>query len=206
MKKITEHLEYSWWKYLLVLVLPIVLWCSIFDVMARPKDDERLNILYLGTDLDTYALQQTLQEYLPQHTQQELKQIRVVEDLLSDEYYGQKMVTYSFEFDLIIVSEDFMRPTTGQFFRSFAADTFSDYDDVELYTEELEDETGKFTLPFGILLWEPGDDTNFGNYYSGNQKCYLFFSTESVNLYPLFSGSSEGNNAAVVAMEFLMGK
>lgn len=204
MKVNAGHLQYNWWKYLIVVILPLFLWISIFDVLARPKDHERLNILFLGDELDAASLQQTLEEYIPQHTQQKLKQIRVVSEYLPDEHYGQKMTTNSYEFDLIIVAQSFMRENTGQFFRRLPMDGLSGYESAKYYHEQVEG--GDYSAPFGLVLWEPGVKNTFGEYYSGTEICYLFFSTESVNLYPLFEESKEGNNAAVVALDFLMKK
>ena len=198
------HLQYSWWKYLMVILLPILLWCSVFDVLAKPKDNERLHILFVGDGLDAIALRQTLEEALPDLTQQEIKEVKVTTDYAAGEIYGQKLTTYSYEFDLIIVSQSFMRDNTGQFFRRLPMDGLPGYEQGKLYTEKVED--GAYTAPFGFVLWEPGVKNNFGNFYSGNEICYLFFSTQSVNLYPLFGGSAEGDNAAVVALDFLMKK
>lgn len=204
MRKSTGHLQYNWWKYLLVIILPIVLWCTVFDVLAKPKDNERLHILFVGDGLDAIALRQTLEEALPDLTQQKIKEVKVTTDYAAGEIYGQKLTTYSYEFDLIIVSQSFMRDNTGQFFRRLPMDGLPGYEQGKLYTEKVED--GAYIAPFGFVLWEPGVKNNFGNFYSGNEICYLFFSTQSVNLYPLFGGSAEGDNAAVVALDFLMKK
>lgn len=204
MKDWQGHLQYSWWKYLLVILLPILLWCSVFDVLAKPKDNERLHILFVGDGLDAVSLKQTLEEALPDLTQQEIKEVKVTTEYAAGELYGRKMTTYSYEFDLIIVSQSFMRDNTGQFFRRLPMDGLPGYEQGKLYTEKVED--GAYTAPFGFVLWEPGVENGFRQFYSGREICYVFFSTESVNLYPLFDGSAEGDNAAVVALDFLMKK
>ena len=204
MRKSTGHLQYNWWKYLAVVLLPIFLWCSVFNVLAKPKDNERLNILFVGNGLDTRALQEALEETIPTLTQQKIKDIRVVSEYATGELYGRKMTTYSYEFDLIIVSQSFMRDNTGQFFRRIPMDGLPGYEDAKLHTEKVED--GDYTAPFGFVLWEPGVENGFRQFYSGREICYLFFSTESVNLYPLFGGSAEGDNAAVMALDFLLKK
>ena len=204
MKRNTGHLQYNWWKYLAVIILPIFLWVSVFSAMARPKDHERLNILFLGENLDCIALQQALEEKLPELTEQKLKQVRVVSEYVGQDIYGQKMITYSYEFDLIIVSQSFMRSNTGQFFRGLPMEGLPGYENAKLHFEQVED--GEYSAPFGFVLWEPGVKNTFSQFYPGREICYLFFSTESANLYPLFNDCAEGNNAAVVAMDFLMKK
>lgn len=204
MRKNSGHLQYNWWKYVAAILLPIFLWCSVFSVLAKPKDNERLNVLFVGNDLDTVALQQALQEHIPAMTQQKIKEIRVVSDYATGELYGQKMTTFSYEFDLIIVSQSFMSDYTGQFFRRLPMEGLPGYEDVKLHTEKVEG--ADYTAPFGFVLWEPGVDNGFGEFYSGREICYLFFSKESVNLYPLFKGSAEGDNAAVIALDFLLKK
>ncbi len=204
MRKSTGHLQYNWWKYLLVILLPILLWCSVFDVLAKPKDNERLHILFVGDGLDVVALQESLEEALPSLTDQKIKEVKVVSEYAAGEIYGQKMTTYSYDFDLIIVSQTFMAQNTGQFFRRLPMDGLPGYEQVKLHTEKVEE--GEHEAPFGFVLWEPGVKNTFGKFYSGNEICYLFFSTQSVNLYPLFGGSAEGNNAAVAALDFLLKK
>ncbi len=204
MRRSTGHLQYSWWKYLLVIILPIILWCSVFDVLAKPKDNERLHILFLGDGLDAVALQGALEEQLPQLTQQKIKEVKVTTEYAAGEIYGQKMTTYSYEFDLIIVSQSFMRDNTGQFFRRIPMGGLPGYEKVKLHEEFVEE--GEYTAPFGFVLWEPGVENGFRQFYSGREICYIFFSTESVNLYPLFEGSKEGDNAAVVALNLLLKK
>ncbi len=204
MKKSRGHLQYNWWKYMAVILIPILLWCSVFDVLAKPADNERLNIVFVGDGLDAVALQQTLQEQLPQLTQQKIKEVRVVSEYVAGEIYGQKLTTYSYEFDLIIVSQSFMRWNTGQFFRGLPKNGLPGFENAKLHNEKVEE--GDYTAPFGFVLWEPGVENGFHQFYSGREICYLFFSTQSVNLYPLFSGSAEGDNAAVVAAKFLMNK
>ena len=133
MKDWQGHLQYSWWKYLLVILLPILLWCSVFDVLAKPKENERLHILFVGNDLDAVSLQQTLEEAIPTLTDQKIKEVKVVTELAAGEIYGQKMTTYSYEFDLIIVSQSFMRDNTGQFFRRLPMDGLPGYETVAFF-------------------------------------------------------------------------
>lgn len=201
MRRSNGHLQYNWWKYLLVIILPIMLWTSVFDVLAKPKDNERLSILFVGDNFDAVALQRTLEEKIPEMTQQNIKQIKVVTDYAVGEVYGQKMTTYSYEFDLIIVSQSFMTDNTGQFFRRLPMDGLPGYESAKLHMEETED---GYSAPFGFVLWQPGVENGFRQFYSGREICYLFFSTESVNLYPLFGGSAEGDNAAVMALDLLL--
>ena len=204
MRKSTGHLQYDWWKYLLVILLPIFLWCSVFDVLAKPKENERLHILFLGDGLDAVALKQTLEEQLPALTDQKIKEVKVTTDYAAGELYGRKLTTYSYEFDLIIVPQSFMADNTGQFFRRLPMEGLPGYENAKLHWEEVEE--GEYSAPFGFVLWEPGVENGFRQFYSGREICYIFFSTESVNLYPLFEGSAEGDNAAVVALDLLLKK
>lgn len=204
MSKNKGHLQYNWWKYVLVILVPILLWCTVFDALAKPKDNERLNILFVGDGLDAITLQETLEEVIPAATQQNIKDIRVVSEYIAGEIYGQKLTTVSYEFDLIIVTQSFMRDNTGQFFRAIPPSGIPGFENVKLHTEMTTSE--EYEVPYGIVLWEPGVENGFRKFYSGREICYLFFSTKSVNLYPLFKGSAEGDNAAVVALDFLMKK
>ena len=40
-----KHLRTNWWKYLLLLLLPVAVWTTVFSLRDRPDGNERLRIL-----------------------------------------------------------------------------------------------------------------------------------------------------------------
>ncbi len=205
MKDWEAHLQYNWWKYLAVILVPVILWCWVFSAVAQPKGHERLHVLFIGDELDGLQLQRDLEEVLPTLTEQKIKQVKVVSDFIPSNYYGTKMTTNTYEFDLIIVSQRFMRENTGQFFRVLPnGGSLPGFGELGIHKETPPDVGSE--LAFGIVLWEQGMENRFGSYYSGSEKCYIFLSPQSENLAPLYNDCSEGNDAATQALKFLLGK
>lgn len=150
------------------------------------------------------ALKQTLEEELPNLTDQNIREVKVTTDYAAGEMYGRKLTTYSYEFDLIIVTQSFMADNTGQFFRRLPLEGLPGFENAKMYWEEVEE--GAYSAPFGFVLWEPGVENGFRKFYNGREICYIFLSTESVNLYPLFEESTQGDSAAVAVLDFLLEK
>ena len=64
MRKWSAHLQYSWWKYLLLVLMTFFVWCGIFSSLAKPAANTQVGVLYLGEKLDAQMLQQELQTTL----------------------------------------------------------------------------------------------------------------------------------------------
>lgn len=198
MKKQTGHLQYDWWKYVAVLLIPLILWCSVFSVLKKPKANERLHILFLGTDLNCQAMEQELTAYLQENTAQKLKSVQVTMTEYTDENYANQLMAAAYSYDIIIISENQMKDTVGQD-NFFVLPESLQGAETELYEETVNDAA----LPFGAVL-QAG--SSFGKYYSGTQKCCAFISPQTENLYPINAKSGEGDNATVIAWQWLMEK
>ncbi len=201
MKKQAAHLQYDWWKYVVALLIPLILWCSVFSVLKKPKANERLHILFLGTGLNCQAVEQELTAYLQGNTAQKLKSVQVTMAEYDDENYANQLLAATYSYDIIIISENQMKDTVGQDY-FFVLPGKLQSAEVKLYEETASDKT----LPFGAVLFDGEQETIFGKYYSGTQICCAFISPQTVNLYPLNTESREGDNAAVIAWQWLMEK
>lgn len=187
MKKQTSHLQYDWWKYVAVFLIPLILWCSIFTILKRPKADERLHILFLGEGLNTQALEQELTTYLQENTSQNLKSVQIATAVYTDENYNNQLLAATYSYDIIIISQPQMKDTVGQdFFYVLPQELQSA--EIQLYEENV----NGTTMPFGALG------------FLNDQVCYVFVSPQTENLYPLNTKSQEGNHAAVIAWQWLM--
>lgn len=187
-----QYLQYNWWKYLAIILIPIMLWCSVFDVLQKPAPHERMHILYIGENLDTAALQQKLSAALPTLTDQPLKEIRVRNEQFCD---STLLTARCFEYDLIIIEASRSQEKLGQrVFRELPPELITLFSTAPLYRETVESSEKNY----GFLL-KPEDETVFSSCYSGSDTCYLFFSPESVNCNP-----AGGNDAALKAAYYLM--
>ena len=74
-----RHFQYNWYKYLAVILLPILLWCFLFNLLSKPQSREQVRILFVGESLDVASLQKDLQALLPTLSAQPLKEITVTQ-------------------------------------------------------------------------------------------------------------------------------
>lgn len=187
-----QYLQYNWWKYLAIILIPIILWCSIFEILQKPAAHQRMRILYIGENLDAAALQQKLSSALPTLTDQPLREIRVKNEQHCD---STMLTARCFEYDLILIEASCLPEKLGQrVFRELSPELIPLFSTVSLYRETVESKEKNY----GFLL-EPDGKTVFSSCYSGKDTCYLFFSPESVNCNP-----AGGNDAALKAAYYLM--
>ena len=166
--------------------------------MKKPKANERLHILFLGTGLNCQAMEQELTAYLQENTAQKLKSVQVTMAEFSEENYANQLMAATYSYDIIIISDNQMKDTVGQDYFFVLSENLQGVE-MELYKETANNKV----LPFGAVL---SDESSFGKYYSGTQKCYAFISPQTENLYPVNTKSGEGNNATVIAWQWLMEK
>ena len=151
-----QYLQYNWWKYLAIILIPIILWCSVFDVLQKPAPHERMHILYIGENLDTAALQQKLSAALPTLTDQPLKEIRI----RNEQYCDSTLLTARcFEYDLIIIEASRSQEKLGQrVFRELPPELITLFSTAPLYRETVESNEKNY----GFLL-EPDGKTVFSS-------------------------------------------
>lgn len=192
-----HHLQYNWWKYIAILLLPVILWVSIFDILKKPDADERLHILYIGQSLDTAALEQQLKNVLPTRSSQDLKEIRVQAEQYSD---STVLTARCFDYDIILIEAPDSPESIGQrVFSVLTPELAKQFPEAVLYTENTDTET----LPYGFIL-DPSVKTGFSACYTGTEKCYLFFSPESVNLDTCNGKGAAGHDGALQAAQYLL--
>lgn len=185
-----QYWQYNWWKYVAVILLPILLWTTLFGILKQPAPQERLRILYIGEALDSTALKKELTAFLSEHTSQKLKEISVN----TEQYCDSTLLTARcFEYDLILIEQTKLPKNAGSsVFSPLTTQQISYFPNATPYCEEAMDKA------CGYLL-DPAQRTGFSAHYSGSNPCYLFFSPESVNIYP-----ESGTDAALQAAKYLL--
>lgn len=196
------HLQYNWWKYLLILLLPIFFWCSIFSNLKKPTPEQRVHILYVGQNLDAQKLEEQLSQALPQRTTQQLKSISVTvveEDTLSYDVLDARC----FDYDILIFEESSMPANVGQaVFVRLTQELLRQFPDCVYYREAVAD-VGVLTYGFTI---SPESSAPFAQCYTGTQNCYLFVSPRSENFDTLNENGRSGNDGALKAAQYLLEK
>lgn len=187
-----QYLQYNWWKYLAILLIPILLWTTVFGILQKPAAHQRLHILYIGEKLDTAALEQQLSAALPTLTTQQLKEIRVNTERPELTSLGTLLSARIFSYDIIILEQSYMQDSIGQTCFSPLPDALTDHF-PNIYWEN---ETA-----YALLA---GESSRFSDFYTGEQDCYVFISPESVNFGGLSGNGSSGNDAALQAVYYLL--
>lgn len=194
------HLQFHWWKYIALAVIPILVWTGIFQHLAQPKANQKLGILYIGENLDTAAIRQELETALPKLTQQEILQITVdTEQIPENQYYATLTARY-FDYDLIIIENSHMQENIGQniFVRLLPA-LVEQVPHASPYTETAENTL----LTFGFMLYDGNRENHFSRHYTGNEQCYVFVSPESVNFNTLNEKGIHGQDAALRILQYM---
>lgn len=193
-----NHLQFNWWKYLVIILIPILLWCSIFSALKKPDPDQRMHILYIGENLDAEALQTELKNVLPSLTLQQLKAVTVTVAPPGEAAYSTLEVR-CFDYDILIFEQSSMPKNVGQaVFVRLTDELLKQFPDAKLYQEDVMD-AGTLTYGFRIAA-----NTRFAAHYSGDQTCYLFVSPRSENFNTLNENGRAGNDSALKAAQYLL--
>lgn len=192
-------LKYYWWAYLLIILLPIVVWNIVFAEMQKPADNEKISILYVGESLDAEKLQKDLTDILPELTDQYVEVIYVNTIILDDANYYDVLRTRTYTCDIIIFEEEYMKDNVGRvLFKRFPMDKMpDDFSFVQYYCEETEIGNKEF----GFVV---NQDSKLMEYIREEIKCYAFVSPISANLGGLYGEGNIEYQAALDLLKFLL--
>lgn len=194
-----RHLQYNWWKYLLAVLLPIIIWLTVFEQMAKPANNARLRVLYVGEGLDSQSLQQELTHQLSQMSKQVLQEITVTQVSPAGISYTEYLTARCFDYDLLILSPDWCPEGIGQaVFSRIPTALLASFPSSDVYTEVVEESD----LPYAFVLPETSPFYSFSS--DKGRPCLLFPSPESVNLDGKNGKGDLGDDAALQAMRYLL--
>lgn len=179
-----QYLQYHLWKYLAVLLIPVILWTSVFQSLKKPAPHQRLHILYIGDSLDTSAMEQQLADALPNLKQ--LKEITVNTERPELTSLDLLLTARVFDYDIIILQQSYLQNNIGKTHFSPLPESLT----VQFAHTYQEDEIAY------ALTFSPGDQTHFSAFYTGQENCFLFISPESVNF-------DQENGVALLAVSYL---
>ena len=194
-----RHLQYNWWKYLLVVLLPVIIWLTVFTQMAKPASNARLRVLYVGDGLDPSGFQQELTLQLSELSTQVLQEIAVTQVSPVGISYTEYLTARCFDYDLLILSPDWCPEGIGQaVFSRIPPALLDSFPSSDVYTEVVE----KSDLPYAFVLPETSPFYSFSS--DKGRPCLLFPSPESVNLDGKNKKGNLGDDAALQAMRYLL--
>lgn len=193
-----RYVQYHWWKYLLAVLLPVIVWLGIFDAVGKPKKNECLRIIFIGETLNAQTLQDELSEAIPQMTDQPLKEITVTQTLPTGFAIGELLTARQFDYDIVILKASDCPELVGQnFFSPLSEQMTARFTDSALYLEPVDNTE----LPYGFLL---SGKTRFASRLTAQTDCILFFSSETVNAGTLNGKGKAGDDAALCAAKYLL--
>lgn len=194
-----RHLQYNWWKYLLVVLLPVIIWLTVFAQMVKPASNARLRVLYVGDGLDPSGFQQELTLQLSELSTQVLQEIAVTQVSPVGISYTEYLTARCFDYDLLILSPDWCPEGIGRAVFSRIPPALLDFfPSSDVYTEVVE----KSDLPYAFVLPETSPFYSFSS--DRGRPCLLFPSPESVNLDKKNGKGDLGDDAALQAMRYLL--
>ena len=194
-------MQYNWWKYCLVVVFSAIVWMVVFDMIAAPEKNEKIKISFIGDDFSHEELEETLCTILPELTEQSIKSISVESPVngQSNDYYSV-LATRAHGADIMIFEESALPETVGEtYFDPLSTEKLENYVAVDAYY--CED-----GVAYGILLWDGEGKNRFSQFYSGDERCYLFLTHTTVNAADVVSNGSAEDDAALQIIKYLLGE
>ncbi len=192
----SKYIKSNLLKLIIVLVLVVVFWLFAMTMVDKPSQDECLYITFVGKNFDNTSLETFFEEYISNNTNQELRELSVNAITDPDDYSSGIALTVRAigEADFIVYEEEYCKdidynflPLTNELLEEFSSyDTF-DVDGV----------------PYGIAI--PTND-NFSKFYKGESKCYAFITKVSENMAGLNGNGETENDAALIALKYLLGE
>lgn len=194
-----SHFQLHWWKYLPVILLPIFIWCNLFQAAAKPKANEQVNILFIGQEFDCDMLQDAVTAALPERTAQSIRSVTVSQITLPETGYASLLTARCFDYDILIFAESCMPKNIGQdVFVRLTEPLLAQFPDEAPYTEVIPEGD---CLSYGLWI---SPDARFMEYYAGTDRCCLFVSPYSVNFDTLNETGTVGQNAALKCAQYLL--
>lgn len=195
--RLSSHLHYSWWQYVLLAVLSIAIWTAVFDTLAKPAKNEKVGIVFFGDGLDTPGLYTDLWAAKDGLTDQKITFLDVSQTFADYEHLGQLLMARAYDCDLLILSKEHMDQLSAYGFFMPLPDLWKD---IPTYTQEQDGQP----VAYGLEIYSPGSQNRFSAYCSGEQTYYVFLSKESVNLAGLNGNGSANDDAALQILNYLL--
>ena len=195
MNKRASYFQYNWIKYLLIILIPILLWSIIYSDIDKVQDDESVKIFYIGEYLDTEKLQEDILSNLPSITTQQLQSISIMT------YYGSKDKVYDYlrnkiySVDIVIISEEVLNTDLiGQIFSPFTLKLKQDFLGADFIN--VAENTYGITAHTNSVIHK---------YYSKSEKVSVFLSQHSLNIGKAYGYGKVENDSAIQIAKYISG-
>ena len=191
------HLHYHWWNYVLLAVLSILIWTSVFDTLAKPERNEKVGIVLFGDELDVSALHTDLSAAIDDLTQQEIAYVDVLQTFADSKNLGSLLMARTYDYDLLVLTAETVDMLSAYGFFTPLPDY---WENIPIYTQE----TNGASTAYGLEIYSPGCQNRFSTFCTGDQTYYVFLSKESVNLAGLNGNGAPTDDAALQVLNYLL--
>lgn len=198
---IRRHLQYFWWCYASIFIASVILWTSVYGIVASPDANERLTVSYFGNDCDTEALKSDIKNNIAGITSQGIIEISVDRAQPSESLlFGSMIQSSLYSSDIMIfeegvITDEFIAMNFRPLTEGILA-RFSDLD-VEYYTVDGE--------RCGIIIDPTGSASSaVTRHYSGSGRLVVFFAPYSENLGAAYGIGDVDDEAAIEFMRYLL--
>ena len=182
----------NFWKYALVVVAVVFVWSAVYENLSQIKLNQRVTVAVYNLECDTQALRDEVWDKLPELTKQEVLELYVDDlDHVPNQTYAEDiLLAQILQSDLVVMPESLLKAI-----------------EVSVYFQELpknlQRENGYQSngKQYGICI--PAN-SRFSAYYTGDERCYIFFNASSVNLGGLFEKGTTEDDAALQVFEYLL--
>ncbi len=198
-QKTSAHLQYFWWVYVLIAVLVIFAWTTAFSIMAKPRDNEQVTVIFFDRSFDAKGMNAVANTDIASITAQKLKEITFGTADYGDELtFMQQMSTRLYGADIIILPENIIKADDiSAWFKPIPEAVAKQYfADAQLYRIDGE--------IYGVCVY-PAENSLVSEHYSGEQAAVAFFSPQSENLGALYGKGDAADAAAFDVAAYILG-
>ena len=207
-KKISSHVQYTWWLYLVIALVIVISWTTIFNGILQPENNEKVSIIFYSQNgWDSLALYTQLNNSRKQITQQNIETIIVEQCATNKTTFFQRVGADIVTSDILVIDLSLLDDSDGQKTLDVSR-CFYEIDQAKI-SQLFVDVTVDYYIvdgkAYGIYL--NNDDAvvnNFEKHYQGNYKFVLFFSRYSVNLDMMNNKGNQGDTAALDVVRYLL--
>ena len=196
MNKFLSYIQYNWFKYLLIIIVPLFFWLIVYSDIDQVKYDESVRILYIGDDLDKEKLREDITLNLTTITDQELKFVSVMTYSAKEEVVYDYLRNKIYSVDIVIISNELLNEELiRQIFVPLTVNLKDKFSGVELLN--IDDNS------YGLKI---ASQSNFYQYCSTGKEATIFISQHSLNIAKAYGYGDIENDSAISIVKYILGE
>lgn len=196
MNKFLSYIQYNWFKYLLIIIVPLFFWLIVYSDIDQVKYDESVRILYIGDDLDKEKLREDITLNLTTITDQELKFVSVMTYSAKEEVVYDYLRNKIYSVDIVIISNELLNEELiRQIFVPLTVNLKDKFFGVELLN--IDDNS------YGLKI---ASQSNFYQYCSIGKEATIFISQHSLNIAKAYGYGDIENDSAISIVKYILGE